>query len=636
MHVLTQGVSTQTFYPLADGRSTIGRSTENAIVLQDSLVSRHHAEIEVDAGQLTLRDVGGKNPIRVNGEELDGPCTLGDGDQISIGQTELRVELEAPEATSPLKLVRDGDKGFEPGDSGISLDAATVVFGRIHPPGAPAESLRRYDRLGRLYSLSAELLSVADEEELYDLVLTTATDAVGAQRGFLGLSTVDAESGEPSLEVVRFWDPEAGDKARSLEMSESILDHIQREQRAVVVRDVPETGDFGASVIDLNIRSFICAPILHRHRSLGVVYVDTRGATEQFDREDLEFISALGRMAGMGLGNLRSHHDLQRENEKLRSMVGGGGQIIGSSDAIKHVLKLVEKVAPRNASVLICGENGTGKELIAQAIHQASTRRDQPFVAVNCAALPPNLVESELFGHEKGAFTGATRQTEGKFDMADGGTLFLDEIGDMPLDMQVKILRALQERSYYRVGGKEEVTVDIRVIAATNTDLKRAIEEGSFREDLYFRLAVVTIEMPPLRDRSDDVFEIAEHLLNQGGSPIKLTKPTQECMRNYHWPGNVRELRNVLEQAVILGDGKRIVPSDLPPQVGRMGRGKMVFRLKPLSEVERGYIERVLGETGGNKAKAASILGISRETLYQKLRAYQRDDASSAGAPGPR
>ena len=410
MRVLTEGVSPQIFYPLEEGRSRIGRSTENAIVLQDSLVSRHHAELEFEGSELVLRDVGGKNPIRVNGEEIDGPRNLQDGDRVSIGQTELRVELRAAEATSPLKLVPDGDKGFEPGDSGISLDAATVVFGRTHAPTAP-ESKRFYDRLARLYVLSAELLSVADEEELYDLVLSTATDEVGAQRGFLGLSTQDAESGEPTWEVVRFWDPEQGDKARTLEMSESIVDHIQREQRAVLVRDVPETGDFGASVIDLNIRSFLCVPILHRERSLGVVYVDTRGATEQFDREDLEFVSALGRMAGMSLGNLRSHSDLQRENEKLRSMVGGGGQLIGSSEAMKRVLQLVEKVAPRDASVLICGENGTGKELVARAVHQASPRRDKPFVAVNCAAISPHLVESELFGHEQGAFTGATRQT---------------------------------------------------------------------------------------------------------------------------------------------------------------------------------------------------------------------------------
>jgi DNA-binding NtrC family response regulator len=289
---------------------------------------------------------------------------------------------------------------------------------------------------------------------------------------------------------------------------------------------------------------------------------------------------------------------------------------------MKHVFRLIEKVASRDASVLIQGENGTGKELVARAVHQRSARKDQPFVAVNCGAIPPNLVESELFGHEKGAFTGAHQTSEGKFDLAHRGTLFLDEIGDMPLEMQVKILRAIEERKFYRVGGQKEISVDVRFISATNRGLKRSIQEGTFREDLYFRLAVVTLDVPPLRDRGEDILEITENFLSQGSSPITVTAALRECLLKYPWPGNVRELRNVLEQAIILGDGKKIVPSDLPPDVRKRGRGKMVFRLKPLSEVEKQYIFRTLEETEGNKAKAASILGISRETLYQKLKLY--------------
>lgn len=627
---MTEKASDAPCYSLAQGACGIGRSSENQIVLNDALVSRQHAELNVSDGDVILRDIGGKNPIRVNGEELKGDCRLADGDLISIGQTELRIEFHETAGTGPVRVVADGKATFDPGIEGITIDAATVVFGESAPDATASGKV--YRRLARLYNLSAELLSVEDDEGLYDLVLTTATRELGAQRGFLALAADDSSVEEEPFHVVRFWDPDNEEQARTLEMSESILHHIQREKQAVLVRDVPDSGDFGASVIDLNIRSFVCSPLLHRDRSLGIVYVDTRGATEQFDRSDLEFLSALGRMAGMSLENLRIHSSLQRENEKLRSFVSGGGKLVGSSESIKHVLTLVEKVAPRDASVLVGGENGTGKELVARAIHQRSGRKDKPFVAVNCAAIPPNLVESELFGYEKGAFTGANRSTEGKFELADGGTLFLDEIGETPLEMQVKVLRALQERTYYRVGGKEEVHVDIRVIAATNTDLKRAIEDGDFREDLYFRLAVVIIDVPPLRERGNDVQEIADYLLNQGGSPIELTKATRDCLQNYHWPGNVRELRNVLEQAVILGDGKRIVPSDLPPHVGKTGRGKMVFGLKTLAEIERRYIERILEETQGNKAKAASILGISRETLYQKLRAYERDSASGAPA----
>jgi len=623
LRVLTPESSQTDVHVLDEGQTFIGRSLENKIVLQDSLVSRQHAELSFDGTKVVLKDLGGKNPIRVNGKEIK-ECQLLDGDRIAIGHTELLFEHVAGRRANPLRVVRDS-RLFDAEIGGISLDAATVVFGKPDLKDPAAEKI--YSRLSRLYQISEELLKVSDEEQLYDSVLSTATQETGAERGFLGFAIEGQELDPYALNIVRFWDPVKGKEAQQLEMSETIVNRIQRDRQAVLVRDVPDRHDFGASVIDLKIRSFICVPILHGERFFGLIYVDTRGAREQFDRSDLEFVSAIGRMAGLAIEILRIQKKLQRENERLRTLVAGSSELIGSSESMKHVYRLMEKVAPRDTSVLIVGENGTGKELVARAIHERSSRKDRPFVAVNCGAIPPNLVESELFGYEKGAFTGAQQLTEGKFDLADGGTLFLDEIGDMPLDMQVKILRALQERRFYRVGGKKEISVDIRVLSATNRDLKQAIEDGTFREDLYFRLAVVTIEVPPLRDRGEDILEIANHFLSSGSAPINLTKPAAECLAKYHWPGNIRELRNVLEQAVILGEGNRISPSDLPPHIGKTGRGKMVFRLKALDEVEKQYIQRVLEETEGNKARAASILGISRETLYQKLKQYERDTA---------
>ncbi len=615
-------------YPLAKGQLGIGRSVDNAIVLHDSLVSRHHALIETDGKIATIRDVGGKNPIRINGEEVRGGKTLTFGDHISIGQTEMVFENDVAE-TAAVRVVPGESPSFDSDTGAISLEAATV---RVEKPDfRNLEAAERYyDRLSGLYSLSESLLSAADAEDVYDALLATAMDGTGAERGFV--ATLASEGFDPeSLNVIRFWDPEQGKEATTLEMSESILRHIQRERHAVLVRDVPDHNDFGASVIDLNIRSFVCVPIARLDRVLGLIYVDTRGIRgPQLDRGDLEFVSAVGRIGGVSLESLANSFRLRRENEQLRSLVGGRQELIGSGERMRGVLELVEKVAPRDASVLITGENGTGKELVARAIHNRSARKDQPFVAVNCAAIPHHLVESELFGHEKGAFTGAVQSAVGKFDMASGGTLFLDEIGDMPLDMQVKILRALQERCFYRVGGQNEVSVDIRVVSATNRDLQRSIEDGSFREDLFFRLAVVTIEVPPLRERGDDVIEIAGHFLGEGPQAITLTKAAKECLRTYHWPGNVRELRNVLEQAIVLGDGKRITPSDLPPHVRKKGRGKMIFRLKTIAEVEKQYIRRVLDEVDGNKAKAATILGISRETLYQKLRIYAKEEGSES------
>ena len=604
----------------------IGRSTDNGVVLNDSLVSRHHAEVDFDGKDATIRDVGGKNPIRVNGEEIKANRKLAQGDRIAIGHTELVFEKDSAHETS-VRVVPGREGVFEPGIGSISLDAATLRVGKPDLQNIDAAE-KVYDRLSRLYLLSEELLSIGDEEELFDLALSTATKETQAERGFFALLSEGEKFDPRGLHVVRFWNPESGKEARTLEMSESIVQHISRERRAVLVRDVAESGDFGMSVIDLEIHSFICVPIMDRDWLRGLLYVDTRGRGQQLDRSDLEFVSAIGRMAGISLENIRIRRQLEHENEQLRSLFGGGTQeLIGSSEAMQSIMELIEKVAPRDASVLITGENGTGKELIARAIHRRSARREKPFVAVNCAAIPPHLVESELFGHEKGAFTGAYRATEGKFDLANGGTLFLDEIGEMPLDMQVKILRALQERRFYPVGGQKETSVDIRVISATNRDLKSAIETDSFREDLFFRLAVITVDAPPLRERGDDVIEIAEYVLDQGGATITMTKAAKECLMSYQWPGNVRELRNVLEHAVILGDGRKITPADFPPHIRKKGRGKMMFRLKPLSEVEKRYIVRVLEECDGNKAKAASILGISRETLYQKLRQYDKDAA---------
>jgi len=635
LRVSSADASESRVFEVPEGKSTIGRATENTIVLHDSLVSRQHAVLEFDGSAVVLRDLGGKNPIRVNGRDVED-YQLVDGDRIAIGQSELVFEYAGVDRGSTrLRVVRDArGRGRDPSTtlSGLSVDASTAVFSGDHRDASTIEKDLR--RLESLYRLTEKILKVTDLEPLYEEILTTATSECGAERGFVGLVS-DVDDVDPhELDVVRFWDPEHGGNAQRLEMSESILSHIQRDRKAVLVRDVADQPDFGMSVIDLKIRSFICAPLTYGDEFLGLIYVDTRGSRQQFDRSDLHFVSAIGRIGGLCLKNLRTQSHLESENERLRSLVRKSGEIVGSSESMERVFRLLEKVAPRDTSVLITGENGTGKELIARATHDQSGRKDKPFVPVNCGAIPPNLVESELFGYEKGAFTGADRTTEGKFDLANGGTLFLDEIGDMPLDMQVKILRALQERRFYRVGGKKEVSVDIRLISATNRDLKKAIEEGTFREDLYFRLAVLTIDVPPLRERGNDILEIADYLLNQGASSrITLTKAARECLLNYSWPGNIRELGNALEQAVILGDGKKITPADLPPEIGKTGRGKMIFRLKPIHEVERQYILRVLDETGGNKARAAAVLGISRETLYQKLKQYQggADGGRSSG-----
>ena len=624
LYVLTTETGEPEEHVLAEGVSIIGRSSDSGIVLHDSLVSRNHAEVHYEGGVVILRDMGGKNPIRVNGKEVKDTkdYQLLDDDRISIGESELHFVYQGSgEKAAKLRVYKEADD-CETRVEDLSLEASASVYSQPDDTGNGGAN-KNYSRLSALYSLTEEILEIADEGGVYDAILAAVTRETGAERGFLGLLPETAEPAPYSLEVVKFWDLDKGDKAQTIEMSETILTRIQRDKKAFLVTDVADRGDFGHSVVDLKIRSFICAPLTCGDRCLGLVYIDTRGHREQFGRSELEFVSAVGRLAGLCLQNIWAQANLQRENERLRSLVSNSGKLIGNSPSMEKVFRLIKKVAARDTSVLITGENGTGKELVARQIHAQSANKEAPFVAVNCGAIPPNLVESELFGYEKGAFTGAERTTPGKFELANKGTLFLDEIGDMPVDMQVKILRALQERKFYRVGGKAEIEVDIRVLAATNQDLKKAIEGGDFREDLYFRLAVVTVEIPPLRDRGDDILELAAHFLDQGGDGIQLSKAAVDCLKLHSWPGNIRELRNALEQAAILGDGKQITPSDLPPEIGKIGRGQMKFLLKPLAEVEKQYILRALEETGGNKAKTAKLLGISRETLYQKIKQFE-------------
>jgi DNA-binding NtrC family response regulator len=344
------------------------------------------------------------------------------------------------------------------------------------------------------------------------------------------------------------------------------------------------------------------------------------------------------------------HSRLVRENARFREELRGReerSQLVGSSPPMLEVYKLVARVAAGKSTVLLEGESGTGKELIARAVHSNSLRRDRPFVPVNCAALPDALLESEMFGHEKGAFTGAVGVRLGLFETAHGGTLFLDEIGDIGPALQVRLLRALQEQEVRRVGGTVEIKVDVRIIAATNRDLAGLVKEGRFREDLFYRLNVVRIVLPPLRERREDIPLLAHHFLQEcsGGlaQPIKGFVPdTIACLQRYHWPGNVRELENVVERAVSLSHGPLVMPDDLPEAIrcvapgssesAPMG-GRKEELLPTLEEVEKRYLTKVLRETGGNRARATKILGIDRRTLYRMAERFGLD-LGEEGADG--
>lgn len=358
------------------------------------------------------------------------------------------------------------------------------------------------------------------------------------------------------------------------------------------------------------------------------------GAIDFFTKPvDLDHIILTARKALQNSKILEQNRRLTEEITTLKQKVQARGTIIGKSEKLTKMMSLIEQVAPTRASVLVTGESGVGKELVADALHRLSDRKDGPFIKVHCASLSSNLLESELFGHEKGAFTGAVSQKKGRFELADGGTIFLDEIGEIDSATQVKILRVLQEREFERVGGTETVKVDVRIVAATNRDLLDEVKKGNFREDLFYRLNVVHIEVPPLRERKEDIPLLMSSFLEEFNREDKRTiegfsPAARKAMYAYSWPGNIRQLRNTIESAVVTCRGKVIDTGDLPEQIVAENRaGEVSIRLGvTLSEAERTVIMSTLDFCEGNKTKASEMLGIGRKTLHRKLEEYNVED----------
>jgi Nif-specific regulatory protein len=374
-------------------------------------------------------------------------------------------------------------------------------------------------------------------------------------------------------------------------------------------------------------RGVVAAPMMHQDEAVGVVEVLNRIDGAPFGPSDIELIRLFANLAAMGARNAQQHETLRRENRALREAAPAGGQIVGASAAIRGVLNLCDRVASSNATVLLLGETGTGKEVFARYVHGASNRREKPFVAINCAALAETLLESELFGHEKGAFTGATGQKIGRFELADEGTLFLDEIGEISPSTQVKLLRVLQEREFVRVGGTRTVACDVRIIAATNRDLKKAMAAGSFREDLYYRLNVFPIHTPALRQRREDIPLLVEHFAVRSARDLGVAVPkvgddVKAILTAHDWPGNVRELQNIVERAVLMCDGQELLRGHLPPEIAGADRSPQTGTESSLWDYERAMIVNALNQHAWNQSAAARALGISRDNLRYRIRKY--------------
>jgi len=431
----------------------------------------------------------------------------------------------------------------------------------------------------------------------------------------------------------------ASEQVRGERMSADlgIAGQAVRTRRAVRVDDVGSNRHFFAGIdakTNLQTQSIMAAPLLHRHQVLGVVEVINPVDRPRFDDSDLELLKVFANLAAAAMRNAQHFSRIMRENEGLRR-VQPKGRMIGESAALQRVMALCRKVAAAPTTVLITGETGTGKEMAARTVHQLSPRCDQPFIAVNCAALTETLLESELFGHEKGAFTGAAAQKLGRFELADGGTLFLDEVGEISPSSQTKLLRVLQEREFNRVGGVETITCDVRIIAATNRNLKAEVEAGRFREDLFYRLNIFPVEMPPLRQRHGDVEPLARYFIEQVAAELKLQAPrisdeAMAALQRYLWPGNIRELRNVIERCTLLAD-QVIHLDDLPPEIasadgslaadvtGDDGEPSMISQLE---QQERATVLAALQQTGWNQSAAARKLGLSRDHLRYRVKKY--------------
>ncbi len=615
--------------PLVQGqRFTLGRANTNRIVLKDELASRDHAEIYFAEDRWRLRDLKSLNGTRINGAVLDSEWELAAGDEFQIGKSRYIFVQQIDELPQvPMPSVLDT----------ISIKKRLSNSRFLTPPpedlneestGVPSRHVLSRD-LMHLYRLGLAMGATTTYHELADVVLDGLLAAVGAEVG--AILTIK-EGREMEITSVR---PEGPAKRVYSPVSEFVTHEVMSGREAILAEDVSRSRYLSQrdSITQLGATSLICAPVIHHDQVLALIHLYCTDPHKSFSNEDLEFTIAVAKHLAIVMGQMLRQDSLTNENRSLREQLQVESELVGESAAIKGILEQVGRVAPTNATVLIRGESGSGKELVARAIHFSSQRREGPFICLNCAAITETLLESELFGHERGAFTGATEKKIGKFEAADHGTIFLDEIGEMAYNTQAKLLRVLEGHPFERVGGSTPIRVDVRVVAATNQPLEQNIKEGKFRRDLFYRLQVVDILVPPMRERHDDVPLLAEHFLKRysretgrkirGFSPAALARMTQ-----YDWTGIVRELKNVVERAVALArrpvlDVDDILLSSLEVPGSASPASGDTYNAISLEEMEKRHIQETLEHTDWNKSQAATILQIERSTLDRKIKAFQ-------------
>ena len=643
-------------------RVSVGRSSSNRLVLADPKCSRQHCEFFHRDGQWFVRDLDSRNGLTVNGRRVVEEHALTVGETVGVGACSLvYTDQEPRDPGADVTHKSAGPFAVIERKSGTKFDPLRT--------GAPILQQGQYG-VSELFQLAQAMIAAPDVPELSDRVLAGLQRGTSAAAAAVLLFPPGADEA-----AAEFLEPAAVRAPAGAQFSSYLSNLVIQDREAVLVHDVPEHKVLAdrQSLGGFALRSAICAPIRSDDRLLGVIHLYADVTAEPLDSNQLEFTLAVADQMAGHLLRLRDRQQLQDDysrveevSRELQRQLEIETELIGQSEELNKVRRAIARVAPTHATVLIRGESGVGKELVARAVHYNSERRSGPFVCVNCAALTESLLESELFGHEKGAFTGAAGQKAGKFEQSDGGTLFLDEIGEMHPDLQAKFLRVLEGQPFERVGGGKPITVDVRVVTATNRNLEEAVRAGKFRSDLYFRLQVIEIEIPPLREHPEDIVLIAHHFLHRFARKARVRvrgfqRETLNILQNYQWPGNVRELRNVVERAVILADHDLLLPQDItlshvecatpdeptpkpesaaerPTEPGPVEDRSLQATLDvpralerilqdelTLDELDEQYIHAVLERWQWNKSQAARILGIERTTLDRRLKRYGRE-----------
>ncbi|MFN2497929.1 MAG: sigma 54-interacting transcriptional regulator [Pyrinomonadaceae bacterium] len=591
----------------------IGRETAATLCLADASVSRRHSQIEKENDQFVILDLESLNGTFINDVPIKRR-TLQHGDRVRIGDSQFLFLLQESDTAALATSVQ-----FEetPSVSGSTLQ---IKFN-------DALYLMARD-LSALMKISTTINAIRGVEELRKTLLELLFEVVPAERGAVLLTAEHGKDEDMEFDSVFALHRHRGPD-KSLKISRTITRSVLEAREAILISNQPEApGLQSESLVSDRPHSILCVPLIMLDRPIGVIYLDTREPDADFDKDHLQLVTAIAAISAVAIENARHIEWLVSENQRLIADFDIEHNIVGESSAVRDVLQFISKVAPTDSTVLISGESGTGKELAARAIHQNSKRANKPFMAVNCAALAESLLESELFGHEKGSFTGALVQKKGRLEVAEGGTVFLDEIGDLAPALQVKLLRVLQEREFERVGGTRPIKLDIRVIAATNRNLEEAVSSGTFRQDLYYRLNVVSLEMPPLRNRLEDIPLLANYFAAKYGKRchrrVMGTSP-QAIARlvAYQWPGNVRELENAIERGVVLGTTERILPEDLPESVleaASIAAEEPTKYHEAVRQTKKQLILTTMAQVNGSFTEAAKKLGVHPNYLHRLIR----------------